>query len=105
MPARQLGGDDARDLPVALLKSERRAVIASLWHWQLAAGLGGFIAIYTVGFILFRTSGERRPAWKRLLHPSGGQLQEEYGGTKPEDEARARGEHLPDDLPSGDSDK
>jgi len=39
------------------------------------------ITIYVVSYTLLRTSGDGRSAWKRLLHPKGGALQEEYGGT------------------------
>jgi hypothetical protein len=38
------------------------------------------IAVYMVSYILLRTAGDGRPAWQRLVHPSRGGLQEEYGG-------------------------
>jgi hypothetical protein len=38
------------------------------------------VAVYMVSYILLRTAGDGRPAWQRLVHPSRGGLQEEYGG-------------------------
>lgn len=35
---------------------------------------------YIVAYVLLRTSGDGRPAIARLVHPSQGGLQEEYGG-------------------------
>ncbi|GEM_PF-6336811 len=50
--------------------------------WIIWAPLGILLMIvYIVSYILLRTSGDGRPALQRLLHPSGGALQEEYGGT------------------------
>jgi len=50
--------------------------------WVIWAPLGILLMIvYIVSYILLRTSGDGRPALQRLRHPSGGDLQEEYGGT------------------------
>lgn len=50
-----------------------------LWLWMLLCVV--CIALYIVGYILLRTSGDGRPWRERLRHPSKGGLQEEYGGT------------------------
>lgn len=44
-------------------------------------GLGLLLTVgYIVAYVLLRTSGDGRPAIARLVHPSQGGLQEEYGG-------------------------
>ena len=49
-----------------------------MWIWPPI--LVGVIALYIVSYTLLRTSGDGRPAIQRLMHPSNGGLQEEYGG-------------------------
>jgi hypothetical protein len=48
--------------------------------WMYVPILILMIAIYMVSYILLRTAGDGRPALRRLVHPSRGGLQEEYGG-------------------------
>ena len=49
-----------------------------MWFWIPI--LIGLSVIYGVSYTLVRTSGDGRSACQRLVHPSKGGLQEEYGG-------------------------
>jgi hypothetical protein len=49
-----------------------------MWIWPPILVVS--VLIYVVSYTLFRTGGDGRPPLQRLLHPSKGGLQEEYGG-------------------------
>jgi hypothetical protein len=49
-----------------------------MWIWPPI--LVFVVALYAGSYTLVRTSGDGRPAMQRLMHPTKGGLQEEYGG-------------------------
>lgn len=50
-----------------------------MWLWMVLCVI--CVIAYSLGYTLLRTSGDGRSWRHRLLHPSKGALQEEYGGT------------------------
>lgn len=49
-----------------------------MWLWMVLCVI--CVIVYSVGYVLLRTSGDGRSWRLRLRHPGKGGLQEEYGG-------------------------